>query len=70
MERTPYNKDGIAAKVERNDELSKMRDELIAEICPEGVEEPKSVINALKEFANVSGTSAVLRGNVSRCSPS
>ena len=30
----------------------------------EGVEEPKAVINALKEFANVSGTSAVLRGNV------
>lgn len=30
----------------------------------EGVEEPKAVINALREFANVSGTSAVLRGNV------
>jgi lipoprotein-releasing system permease protein len=30
----------------------------------EGVEEPKSVVNALREFANVSGTSAVLRGNV------
>jgi lipoprotein-releasing system permease protein len=30
----------------------------------EGVEEPKAVITALKEFANVSGTSAVLRGNV------
>src|ERR1019366_514595 len=30
----------------------------------EGVEEPKAVISALKEFANVSGTSAVLRGNV------
>ncbi len=30
----------------------------------EGVEEPKAVVNALKEFANVSGTSAVLRGNV------
>lgn len=30
----------------------------------EGVEEPKVVISALKEFENVSGTSAVLRGNV------
>jgi lipoprotein-releasing system permease protein len=30
----------------------------------EGVEEPKAVISALKEFSNVSGTSAVLRGNV------
>lgn len=30
----------------------------------EGVEEPKAVISALKDFANVSGTSAVLRGNV------
>ncbi len=30
----------------------------------EGVEEPKSIIAALHEFANVSGTSAVLRGNV------
>ena len=30
----------------------------------EGVEEPKAVINALKQFENVSATSAVLRGNV------
>ena len=30
----------------------------------EGVEEPKLVISALNQFANVSGTSAVLRGNV------
>ena len=30
----------------------------------EGVDEPKAVINALREFPNVSGTSAVLRGNV------
>ena len=30
----------------------------------EGVEEPKRVINGLKDFANVSGTSPVLRGNV------
>jgi len=30
----------------------------------EGVEEPALVISALKQFANVSGTSAVLRGNV------
>ena len=30
----------------------------------EGVEEPKAVVSALREFANVSGTSAVLRGNV------
>ena len=30
----------------------------------EGVEEPKAVIAALRDFANVSGTSAVLRGNV------
>jgi lipoprotein-releasing system permease protein len=30
----------------------------------EGVEEPDLVIHALKEFANVSGTSAVLRGNI------
>ncbi len=30
----------------------------------EGVEEPKAVISALREFENVSGTSAVLRGNV------
>jgi len=30
----------------------------------EGVEEPKSIIAALQEFHNVSGTSAVLRGNV------
>ncbi len=30
----------------------------------EGVEEPKAVISALREFSNVSGTSAVLRGNV------
>ncbi len=30
----------------------------------DGVEEPKLVVNALKEFANVSGTSAVLRGNI------
>ncbi len=30
----------------------------------EGVEEPKLVIGGLNQFANVSGTSAVLRGNV------
>lgn len=30
----------------------------------EGVEEPQLVINGLKEFSNVSGTSAVLRGNI------
>jgi lipoprotein-releasing system permease protein len=30
----------------------------------EGVEEPKNVVSALREFSNVSGTSAVLRGNV------
>ncbi len=30
----------------------------------EGVEEPKAVISAVRQFANVSGTSAVLRGNV------
>jgi lipoprotein-releasing system permease protein len=30
----------------------------------EGVEEPKAVISALNQFANVAGTSAVLRGNV------
>ncbi len=31
----------IAAKVERNDELGKIQEELLAELCPEGVEEPK-----------------------------
>lgn len=30
----------------------------------EGVEEPKLVVGALRQFENVSGTSAVLRGNV------
>jgi len=30
----------------------------------EGVEEPKLVVSALRQFENVSGTSAVLRGNV------
>ncbi|MDB6093569.1 MAG: lolE 1 [Verrucomicrobia bacterium] len=30
----------------------------------EGVEEPKRIISALTQFSNVSGTSAVLRGNV------
>ncbi len=30
----------------------------------EGVEEPKLVVSALRDFENVSGTSAVLRGNV------
>ena len=30
----------------------------------EGVEEPKQIISALTQFENVSGTSAVLRGNV------
>ncbi len=35
----------------------------------EGVEEPKLVIGGLNQFANVSGTSAVLRGNVVVRSP-
>ena len=30
----------------------------------EGIEEPKAVVGALREFSNVLGTSAVLRGNV------
>ncbi|HDZ21711.1 hypothetical protein LCGC14_0284720 [marine sediment metagenome] len=46
----------IAAKTERSDALSALRDELLAELCPEGVDEPAFTSGQVKEaFFRVEG---------------
>ena len=46
----------ISAKVERNDALSALRDEVLAELCPEDAEEPEYTPSQVKEaFFKVEG---------------